>query len=50
MLNILKCDCCGKIAGRIHDLKLFAENSETGEEIWVCGACDDKILAETESA
>jgi hypothetical protein len=31
-----ECDGCGLIAP---DVDLWAENSETGEEIWLCVAC-----------
>ncbi len=49
MPNILKCDCCGKVAKGIHDFLRFSENSETGEELWICKACDDIMLAEMDS-
>jgi hypothetical protein len=35
-IEVHDCDCCGEATT---DVDLWAEDSETGEELWLCGAC-----------
>ena len=36
VIEVHDCDCCGEATT---DVDLWAEDSETGEELWLCGAC-----------
>lgn len=37
-VNARECDSCGEIKP---DVDLFAEDSETGEQIWLCMICGE---------
>lgn len=39
--RVVKAQDCGSCGEQKPDVDLWAENSETGEELWLCGSCGD---------